>query len=696
MDSYDEVDNLKEELVRLQVENKKLLRQMGVIQSNIKRQKATMAARANVDAMLSEEKARQEEYMNLLLKNSLDIIVLFDKDGRFAYCSDTFLQQTGIESFGLINGHHFNEVFERINNWQLLETVEEAFAQTMDKKEPVRINKEIYFNGTQDTYSYAIVFTPMLDAQSNSKGALAIFHDTTEMTGALQRAERASEAKSLFLANMSHEMRTPLNAIIGMIAIADRTDAIEEKNRCIKKVDAASKHLLNVINDVLDMSKIEANHLELSCDEFALSPMIEKIVDVFSFSVAQKNQILSVEVDPKIPYSIISDEKRLSQVVTNLLSNAVKFTPNYGKVHLKVELAERKKDVCTLLISVSDSGIGISKEQQELLFKSFVQADNNISRRFGGTGLGLAIAKNIIELMGGKIWIDSQLGQGACFKFTIEAKCTGVNRSVGEETSGECVFVVDTTKEGYEHFMPLFKEKGPFCYWVENEQEAAEYVLSARNTEGLMIFFGAGENTNVIELVRQMKSINAKTSVVVVEGLVQSDKDRGELLLAGVDAFVENMALPDTVVDYSTAKQVSGLEEDSFDNIFEGKCALLVEDVEINQEIVIALLEHTGLEFACVSNGSEAVNAFSECYDKFDIIMMDIHMPEMDGFEATRKIRALDLQKAKDIPIIAMTANVFSEDIRKCLESGMNDHVGKPIDVDIVLGKLRQWLKKKH
>ena len=579
MDSYDEVANLKEEMLRLQIENKKLVRQLGIYESNIKRQKATTAARANVDAMLAEEKARQEEYMNLLLKNSLDIILLFDKDGRFAYCSDTFLKLAGIESFGLINGRHFHEVFERFNNSELLETVTGAFMQTIDEKEPVRVNSAIDFRGKGELYNYAIVFAPMLDARSNPKGALAIFHDTTEMTQALQRAKQASEAKSLFLANMSHEMRTPLNAIIGMIAIADRAVVVEEKNQCLQKVDIASKHLLNVINDVLDMSKIEANRLELSLAEFALSPMIERIVDVFSFSIAQKGQILSVQIDPRIPGFIIGDEKRLGQVITNLLSNAVKFTPESGEILLKVELREEEDDICTLMVSVYDSGIGISEEQQELLFNSFVQADNNISRRFGGTGLGLAIAKNIIELMGGNIWIDSQLGQGACFRFTIKAKCSGIDMmGLGEET------VASTYRTGNK---------------------------------------------------------------------------------------------PMDISDMSGK--------------FAGKCALLVEDVEINQEIVIALLEYTGLEFVCAANGLEAVNAFAEKPDKFDAIMMDIHMPEMDGFEATAKIRALDTPRAESIPIIAMTPNVFSEDIQKCLDAGMNDHIGKPIDVDVVLTKLSRW-----
>ncbi|MDR2180074.1 MAG: response regulator [Synergistaceae bacterium] len=387
------------------------------------------------------------------------------------------------------------------------------------------------------------------------------------------QSEEASIAKSGFLSNMSHEMRTPLNAIIGMTAMAKSSSDMEKKDYCIKKIEDASSHLLAVINDILDMSKIEANKLELSLVSFDFEKVIQRVVNIIQFRVDEKQQTLSVNIDSHVPRTLVGDDQRLTQVLTNLLGNAVKFTPEGGSISLDVGFVKEEEGACTLQIKVTDTGIGITPEQQSRLFASFEQAESSTSRKFGGTGLGLAISKRIVELMEGRIWIESELGKGSTFAFTLRAK-----RGAAEPADG-----------------------------------------------------------------------------------------------SGVGALAADDA-PEV--------------RDCFDEYR----VLLAEDVEINREIVLALLEPTGLSIDCAENGEEAVRLFSEAPGRYDMIFMDVQMPEVDGYEATRRIRALGVPEAKKVPIVAMTANVFREDVEKCLEAGMDDHLGKPLDFDEVLARLRKYL----
>ncbi|MCL1820234.1 MAG: ATP-binding protein, partial [Oscillospiraceae bacterium] len=389
----------------------------------------------------------------------------------------------------------------------------------------------------------------------------------TELIAAKEFAEQSSKAKGSFLSNMSHEMRTPLNVIIGMTAIGKNAHNIEQKNHALNKISDASAHLLGVINDVLDMAKIEADKLELSTVEFNIEHMLQRIITVIGFRVDEKHQQLMLNIDDAIPRIIEGDDQRLSQVITNLLTNAVKFTPEEGTINLNVSLINETDGECELRFEVSDSGIGISQEQQLKLFSAFIQAESGTSRQYGGTGLGLAISKRIVEMMDGMIWIESELGKGAAFIFTIKAR-------------------------------------------------------------------------------------------------------RGRDM--------------DLDIDKPNAAAVEGE--------FKGKTMLLAEDVEINREILIALLEDTGITIECAVNGTEALNAIEANPGKFDIIFMDMQMPVMDGLETTRRIRALPGHRRDKLPIIAMTANVFKDDIEACLEAGMDYHVGKPIDLDKVIDVMRKYL----
>jgi len=394
-----------------------------------------------------------------------------------------------------------------------------------------------------------------------------------------EEAKSASEAKSRFIANMSHEIRTPLNAITGMTTIGKNADNLERKDYALDKIKDATTHMLGVINDILDISKIEANMMELSPVEFNFEKMVQKTTTIINFRVDEKKQKLLVNIDNAIPKSLIADDQRLAQVITNLLTNAVKFTPEKGLITLDARCVGQEEDIYTIQISVTDTGIGISEEQQKRLFNSFQQADSTTTRKYGGTGLGLAISKRIVEMMGGKIWITSEPEKGSTFSFTIMAK------------------------------------KG-------------------------------------------------KTAEIINEATAEDSSQAEEKRTRGING------------------------------LFKGRCIMLVEDVDINREIIIALLEPTQIVIDCAENGVEAVRMFSEDPDKYEFIFMDVQMPEMDGYEATRRIRSLDNPKGKTVPIIAMTANAFRENVEECLAAGMNGHVGKPIELEKVIEELCIYLHK--
>ncbi|MCL2689989.1 MAG: ATP-binding protein [Chitinispirillia bacterium] len=408
--------------------------------------------------------------------------------------------------------------------------------------------------------------------------ALYTIKNVNKKHSALERANFASRAKGHFLSNMSHEIRTPINAVIGMTAIGKSARDSAGKDYALNKIETASKHLLGIINDILDISKVEAGKLELSPVSFNFRKMLEKVMDIIKFRMDEHRQKLHINIDKNIPDCFTGDDQKLSQIITNILANAIKFTPAQGSVHLDIELISEENGVYCLQISVTDDGIGITEDQKKHLFDIFEQADADITRKFGGTGLGLAISKNFIKMMGGEIWVESEFGKGSRFIFTV------------------------------------YLERG-----------------------------AAADNS-------------------------------------GKNGFTEHGGAPD----------------DSGDDDFTGHTILLAEDMEINREIVTAILEPANLTVECAENGRQALEMFIAAPDKYDLIFMDIQMPEMDGHRATRAIRSLDLDAAETIPIVAMTASVFSEDVEKCIDAGMNGHISKPLNVEELFDTLRKYLRRKE
>ncbi|MDR0424020.1 MAG: bacteriohemerythrin [Clostridiales Family XIII bacterium] len=543
-------------------------------------------------------------------------------------------------------------------------------------------------------------------ASSAIAGAISRELMERERAAALAQAVQASKAKGDFLSNMSHEMRTPMNAIIGMTSIARSSSEMERKDYCLNKIEDASTHLLGVINDILDMSKIEANKLELSEVEFGFERMLQKVVNVVNFRVDEKNQDLIVHIDNSIPRYLVGDDQRLAQVITNLLSNAVKFTPENGSIKLKAESVKKEGNVCTIKIEVSDTGIGISEDQLPRLFTSFEQAENTTSRKFGGTGLGLAISKRIVGLMGGEIGVKSKRGKGTTFAFAISLK-EGSEKPQRSQLYSTAswknlrILAVDDAEATREYIADITRQFGALCDVAAGGEEALE-IIKENGKYDIYFVDCKMPHMDGIELATHIKELHGiDPPTIVMISFTDWSYIEDEAKEAGVTKFLGKPIFPSDISDCINECMGNGniVEAESADgepDCFKGYHMLLAEDIDINREIVLALLEPTEVEIDCAENGAEALQMFSDNPERYDMIFMDVQMPEMDGYEATRRIRALGTPAAALIPIVAMTANVFREDIEKCLAVGMNGHVGKPLDFEEVLNVLRQYFSGKN
>jgi len=440
--------------------------------------------------------------------------------------------------------------------------------------------------------------------------------------------------------------------------------------------------------------------------------MLRKVVTVVNFRVDEKQQKLRINIDNKIPQTLIADDQRLSQVVANLLSNAVKFTPVEGSITVNALFMGEEKDLCTIQVSVSDTGIGISKEQQKRLFNSFQQAESSTTRKYGGTGLGLAISKSIVEMMNGKIWVESEPEKGSVFKFTVKMKRGSIDKqgllSSDVNWNNIRIMVVDDDPDILTYFSDVTQGFGVTCETAISGKDALALV---EQKGGCHIYFVDWKMPGMdgIQLARELKTRTPENSVVIMISAVEWSAVAEEAKKAGVVKFMSKPLFPSTIAEIineclGTGNRQKEEVKTDITGLYKGHCILLAEDVEINREIVLTLLEPAQLEIECAENGAEAVSMFTEAPEKYEMIFMDVQMPEMDGYEATRRIRTVeaemhsssaasyDGESHRQVPIIAMTANVFKEDIEKCLEAGMNGHIGKPLDFNEVLEKLSKYL----
>ncbi len=520
---------------------------------------------------------------------------------------------------------------------------------------------------------------------------------------ALQVAEDASRAKTAFLSNMSHEIRTPMNAIIGLNSIAMNDPETGEKAKeYLARINTSARHLLSIINDILDMSRIESGRMIIRHEEFSLSRALEQVNTMISGQCRDKGLHYECRLAGKIDDWYIGDDMKLRQVMINILGNAVKFTPAGGKVTFLIEETARFSRKVTLRFTIADTGIGMSREYLPKIFDTFSQEDSSSTSRYGSTGLGMPITKSIVELMNGAIDVQSEKGVGTTF--TVTVTLDEADRAEEEAEAGDlqphemCVLAVDDDPVAREHAQVVLSQIGASCEIASSGAEALEMVRmrhARREDYNLILVDWRMPEMDGVETSRRIREIVGPETAIIILTSYNWDDVEEEARAAGVDTFVPKPLFAGSVMNEfreAFRRKNRMLLASAAD--LRGRRILLAEDVEVNAEIMMMVLSAREMEADHAENGRVAVELFAGRPEKYyDAILMDMRMPEMDGLEAARRIRAMDRADAKTIPIIALTANAFDEDVQRSMQAGLNAHLSKPVEPETLYRTLESMIR---
>lgn len=551
---------------------------------------------------------------------------------------------------------------------------------------------------------YLAIFIDITDVTELREMQKKLTEQTEALQNALEAAEQANRAKSDFLSRMSHDIRTPMNAIMGMTSIAashlNNPERIED---CLNKISVSSKLLLNLINEVLDMSKIESGHMVLAEEEVSLAELVQGVVTMVQPQISTKKLSFNAHINDLFHETVVSDMQRLQQLLLNLLSNAVKYTPECGRITLDINEIPSKisKTACYEFI-VSDSGIGMSKDFLDKIFEPFERANDEQIKMVQGTGLGLSICKSIAELMNGTIRVESEYGKGSRFIASIQLKIQ--DDPINYETlSGLSVLVVDDDELICNSTCMRLSELGMKAEWTLEGEKAVKKVADAhrRGEDYFAVIVDLKmPGMDGMETTRRMRqAVGCDLPIIMISAYDLSDQI-DSATNAGADGFITKPLFRSRLIYKLNQFLESGTKEEikpkTLDKrLYIGKCILLVEDNELNREIGAELISSTGASVETAKDGKialEMVEASPEGY--YDLIFMDMQMPVMDGCTASKEIRNLQREDIKTLPIIAMTANAFADDRQKTREAGMNEHLAKPVDIEQLRQILRKWLPK--
>ena len=519
-------------------------------------------------------------------------------------------------------------------------------------------------------------------------------HRNMALEEALKAAEEANRAKSAFLSNMSHDIRTPMNAIVGMTSIG--LAHIDEKARvhdCLLKIQTASAHLMGLVNDVLDMSRIDSGRMSLNEEIFALSDLVHDIAVITRPQALQKKQSLQIEIGQIYAESLIGDSLHLSQILVNIIGNAVKYTQEGGCIKVRFgqrlqEPSEPGKDRIWLDFSCEDNGMGMSREFLKKIFLPFERVNTVQISKIEGTGLGMAIVKSLVDSMGGEIDVESEEGAGSCFRIAIPLVAAAQSRKGPKLPEGGLVILAECRDDRAEQIAGYLKEEGLNPVRTRSGLEAVTRLTEAQYEDHMPCALLLGqelEDMSTLELATHVRKLAGRGFPI----LLVSEEDWAQIeyraVRAGVNAFVPCPLFRSRLME-TLAELISGEKEEdgprqSPETDYSRRHVLLVEDIPLNQEIAVEILSMTGVQVEVADNGAEALERFEASPEGyFDIVFMDIQMPVMDGYEAARRIRRLARKDAGQVWIVAMTANAFVEDIRLSREAGMNEHCSKPVD----------------